>query len=326
MRQPTVFTLCLCLLAAAGCSGGDDEEGRRRIFSREPSDTRAQPATRAPSGPADAVALGADEVAARLGSFDWTASVDWTVSKSGGETAPVAATERHRLRQLASGEFEVSSQVDPGRGPGGVTGKHVIHAGGMTYARGEFAPWRERPTDRGRDARRFREESFLLAAEVLRLVGPALVITPDGDGALLGRRAARHALSLDPAKRAPPAPSRPASAGAPDDDTARRLAFLDGHEPRALSGELLLDAETGVPLRVKLAATFGVRDQPAVKVEVQLASQLRAVGGAVGEVKPPRDPLPDARKPPGVAAALEAAGLKTRAAEAEKKAEPEDEE
>jgi hypothetical protein len=326
MSRPTALPLALSLALAAGCSRDGDTEGRRRIFSRDPGDAPASPAAHEAERPEDAVALGADEVAARLGSFDWAGSVDWTVTRRGDDAARVGTTERHRLRQLATGELEVSAQVDPGRGPGGVSGKYVILAGGMTYARGESAPWRERPTDRGRDARRFRDESFGLAAEVLRLAGEGLLITPAGDGALLGRRATRHTLSLDPDRFQPPPPARPTSATAPDDDTARRLAFLDGHEPRALSGELLLDAETGVALRVKLAATFAVRDQPGVKVEVQLSSQLRAVGGAVGEVKAPKDPLPDSRKPPGVAAALEAAGLKTRAQEAEKKAEPEDEE
>jgi hypothetical protein len=323
-----------CLLAAAlaailgtGCSRGPDAEGRRRLFSRDgetPSAEHGAPGEG--ERPEAAIALGADEVAARIGSFDLSAAVDWTVTARGEDARRVHVAERHRVRQLATGEFEVISEIDPGRGPGGVSGKHVVFAGGMTWARGAFAPFRERPTDRGRDARRFRDESFGLAAEVARLAGAALVLEPAGDGALIGRRAARWRASLDADRFAPPAPARPAAAGAPDEDTARRLAFLDGHVPRALDGEILVDAETGVPLRVKLTATFAVRDRPNVKVELQLLAQLKAVGGAVGEVRPPRDPLPDSRKPPGVAAALEAAGLKTRAEAAEKKAEPEDDE
>ncbi|MFO0584927.1 MAG: hypothetical protein U0229_21850 [Anaeromyxobacter sp.] len=331
MRRPSVPTLaCTLALALAGsaCYRGEDARERKRIFSRDPDASAEAPhAAAAPAPPERAIALDADELARRLGSFEWAATVEWTVSKKGDDARRLHTTERHKLRQLATGEFEVDAVVDGGRGPGGLTGRHVIWVGGATYARGEFAPWRERPTDRGRDAKRFRDESLGVAADVLRLAGPALTVTPAGDGAALGRRAKRHALSLDRARWAPPPPARPASAGAADDDTARRLAFLEGHEPRALTGELLVDAETGAPLAVKLSASFGVRDQPQTRVDVELAAAVRAVGGAVAGVKPPKDPLPDARKPPGVAAALEAAGLKTRAqaAEADEK-EPEDDE
>jgi len=327
--------VALALAAVAGalaCGPGRNDEGRRRIFSREAdAGGPGRAGGPAPAGargehPEDALALDAGEVAARLGSFEWTAVVDWNVSTRSADARRVHVAEHHRLRQSVGGEFEVESQTDPGQGPGSVLGKHVLWAGGMTFARGEYAPWRERPTDRGRDARRFRDESFGIAAAVARLCGPALVLEPLGDGAALGRRAARFRASLDASRFVPPPPSRPASAGAPDEDTGRRLAFLDGHVPRKLDGEVLLDAETGVPLRVKLAATFGLKDEPDVRVDLSMLAQVKAVGGAIGAVKAPANPLPDSRKPPGVAAALEAAGLKTRAQEeAERKAEPEDE-
>jgi hypothetical protein len=333
MRRHTFLPACaaVAVLTFAGCSGGADAEGRRRLFTRGGEEAAADHASGTEvERPEVALGLGADDVVARIGSVDLRVGVDWTVSRPGDDARRVHVAERHRVRQLATGEFEVSSEIDPGRGPGGLSGKRVIFAGGEVYARGAFAPFRERPTDRGRDARRFRDESFGLAAEVARLAGAALDLERTGDAALLGRRAVRYALSLDPGRFAPPTPARPAAAGAPDLDTSRRLAFLDGHQPSALDGEVLLDAETGVPLRVKMNATFTVRDRPGVKVVLRLVSQLTAVGGSVGEVKPPPAPLPDERKPRGVAAALEAASLKTRAAEAEKKAgektEPEDEE
>jgi len=328
--------VALALVAMAGalaCGRGRNDEGRRRIFSREADAGMAGHAAPQAGGargdrerPDEALALDAAEVAARLGSFEWNAVVDWSVSSRSVDARRVHVNEHHRLRQSVAGEFEVESQTDPGQGTGSVLGKHVIWAGGMTYARGEYAPWRERPTDRGRDARRFRDESFGLAAAIARLCGAALVLEPAGDAAALGRRAGRFRASLDAARFVSPEATRPGSEGAPDEDTARRLAFLDGHVPRKVDGEVLLDAETGVPLRVKLAATFGLRDQPDVRVELSMLAQVKAVGGAVAAVKAPANPLPDSRKPPGVAAALEAAGLKTRAQEeAERKAEPEDE-
>jgi hypothetical protein len=270
------------------------------------------------SRPAAALDLDADAVAARLGSFEWTAAIEWTVSREGDDARRVRAVERHRLRQAASGEFEASADVDPGLGPGSDTGRDVVYAGGTTYARARYAPYRERPTDRGRDARRFRDESFLAARSIVRLLGPALELRPAGDGKAL-RRPVRK-LSLSVAKGAAlPARAAPDGAGPPpDEDTKRRRAFLDGLRPQSASGELLLDAATGAPLRVRLAAAFAVEGDPSARASVELLAQVKALGGEVAAVAPPPGALPDERKAAGVAGALEAAGLK-------KRAEPDDE-
>jgi hypothetical protein len=110
---------------------------------------------------------------------------------------------------------------------------------------------------------------------------------------------------------------------APDADTSRRFAFLDGKQPASADGELDLDAATGAPLRVRLAGTFTVKDSPGVKASVELVAQVKAIGEQVAAIAPPAKALPDVRKPPGVAGALEAAGLKKP--EGGAAGEPEDE-
>ncbi len=300
--------LTLTLLAA--CSRGDDE-ARARVLAHDRG-ARAATAAFDPSHPEAALALDAGEAARRLGAgFDWTGAVEWTVERAGEDARRVHVTEHHRLRQLPSDDFEVRADVDPGLGPGSVGGKHVIHVAGTTYARALPAPFRERPTDRGRDARRFRDESFGLARSLARLYGPALRLEPTGEETVLGRRARRYRLALAPgAKPAPAAP--PAGAPKPDPDTALRFAFLQGRVPLAADGELLVDAETGVPLRVRLSGTFGVAAAGDVKASVELLSEVKAVGRGVDGVAPPPSPLPDERKPAGPSTALEAAGLKKR--------------
>jgi len=194
----------------------------------------------------------------------------------------------------------------------------------MTYARAKHAPFRERPTDRGRDARRFRDESFGLSAAVARLYGDALAMAPAGAVTVLGRPAKRFKLSLvKPSTASAPAP-RPADApsaskddgrqGArpPDDDTIRRLGFLDGRVPTSADGELVLDAATGAPLRVRLAGAFAVKDQPSIRSTVEVLAQVKALGGEVGAIAAPKGALPDERKAAGVTGALDAAGLRKR--------------
>jgi hypothetical protein len=302
--------LALALLAA--CSRGDDA-ARARVLSREDG-ARSKQGPFDPAHPEAALALDAGEAARRLGAaFDWTAAADWTVERSGADAQRVHLTEHHRLRQLPSDDFEVRADIDPGLGAGSESGKHVIHVAGTTYARALPAPFRERPTDHGRDARRFRDDSFGLAGTLARLYGPALRLEPDGEASVLGRRVRRYRLALAPgAAAAPAASAQPAGQPQPDPDTARRFAFLLGRVPTSADGELLADAETGVPLRVRLSGTFGVASAGDVKVTVELLAEVKAIGRGVDGVAPPPSPLRDERKPAGPSTALEAAGLKKR--------------
>lgn len=318
----TALALAAALLA---CSRAPDAEGRRRLLSAEDEEVAAGPFDFA--RPGAALHLDAEEVARRLGSFEWTAAIEWSITREGDDALRVRAVERHRLRQSVTGDFEILADLDPGLGPGSETAKHVVFAGGMTYGRAKHAPFRERPTDRGRDARRFREESFGAPLALARLHGEGLTIEPAGEATVLGRAAKRFRLTLAKAADEPAAaPSRRAGAPEPDEDTARRRAFLEGRIPHTAEGEILLDASTGAPLRFRLSSVFGVKDEPKVRATVEILAQVRALGGEVPAIVPPAGALPDERKAAGVAGALEAAGLRKKAEEEKPvRAEPSDE-
>jgi hypothetical protein len=325
--RPTRSLLVLAsVLAVAACERRGDRDARARAFSAK--ETRA-PAAFDFSRPLEALRMSADEAAASEGSFAWEGRIEWTVSKPGA--APVRAVEQHRLRQLATGEFHAEAEIDPGAdaaGPdaGSATGREVIYTGGMTYARTRWAPFRERPSDRGEGARRFRDESFRAAASLLDLLGPALEASAAGETVVLGRPARRFALTLGgaaPKRSAPPPEGLPD--GGYDPDTRRHLAFLEGSVPAAAAGELVLDARTGVPLAVELRASFTERDDPQLRADVALTARWTALAGAVAAVRVPDGALPDERKPKGVARALEAAGLRKRGAPASERGQPDEE-
>jgi hypothetical protein len=318
MRAPMRLRLPVPILAAvtaasalslAACSRGD-VAARNRIFAHAEGDEARE--TFDPEHPEKALALEADQVAERLGAFEWSGAVEWSIERPAG--TPLHVTEQHALRQSTSGAFEVRADVDPGLGPHAVTGKEVIWVDGMTYARALPAPFRQRPTDRGRDARRYREDSFGVVRTVAGLVGPALRIEPAGAGELLGREARRYRFTLgEDAPRAEVA--APAGFQAQDPDTALRQGFLTGARATKAEGELELDAATGAPLRARLTATFvgppaGKTAPP--RVTVTVSTKIAGLGGEVKVVSPPAGALPDERKPAGPSAALEAAGLKKR--------------
>lgn len=309
------------VLALAGCSRGD-LAARDRLFARAGSGEGA--ASFDPARPELALALDADEVAKRIGAFEWSGAAEWSIARPSGPSLHV--TEQHAIRQSAAGAFEVRADVDPGLGPHAVTGKQVIWVDGMTYARALPAPFRERPTDRGQDARRYRQDSFGLVRTVAELVGPSLQLEPDGAGEVLGREARRYRFTLrEAAARAASAPA--AGFQAKDADTALRQGFLSGARATKAEGELDVDASTGAPLRARLAATFAA--PPAGKdarasVTVIVSAKIAALGADVKAIAAPPGALPDERKPAGPSSALEAAGLKKRG-EQRPSAEPSDE-
>ncbi len=306
-RLSATFTAA-ALASALSCSRGGDSETRNSLFSR--GNDAAAPAPFDWSRPASALDMGAEEVASRLGSFEWAAAVDWTVERQGEDAQRVHAAEHHLIRQFPTGEMTVVSEIDPGLGKGSETGKEMIYAGGLAYGRALHAPFRERPTDHGRDARRYRDETFHAALSVARLFGSALAWSDAGAAELLARPARRFKLSLARDALAIGKTPRPAHAPEPDADTKRRLAFLDGRVPLSLDGEVLLDAATGAPLQVRITGALGASSDAKVRTTVDLLAQVRSIGGAVAAVLPPKGALPDERKPAGVAGALEAAGFK----------------
>ena len=261
------------------------------------------------SRPLPALLMTANGAAARIGSFEWDGKVTWSVTRAGATS--LQQTEHHHVRQLATGEFEARSDLDPGGGPGSTTGRQVVFTDGMTYARSKFGPFRERTTDKGEGARRFRDQSFRLAGDLARLYGQSLAARPAGEATVLGRRARRYVLSLS--GTAPGGGSTASESPPPggfDADTKRRLAFLEGRTALAAEGELLLDAQTGVPLLVTLKGAFGEKDDPQLRVDFDLGARVESLGRAVAAVERPAGALPDQRKPRGVERALEAAGLK----------------
>jgi hypothetical protein len=309
-RVPRRLALAAAAALALACRERvRNESERRKIFVER--DVHREPGKFDPGQPLEALGMSADEAAARAGAFAWQGQIAWSAVREGA--APVRITEQHRLRQMPSGDFEVSADLDPGSGPGAVGGKQIVYASGMTYARAKWAPFRERPGDRGEGARRYRDESFRLADDLAKLCGPALAAEKVGEGKALGRPAIRYRLSLTgEAPDVAPAPVQ-LPPGGYDADTKRRVDFLQGRAPTALDGELLLDAATGLPLSVTLRGAFSEKDDPRLRIDFDLTAQVTSLGKEVPPVAPPREVLADEGMPKGVARALEAAGLRHRA-------------
>ncbi len=309
--------LAALALAAVGCSDPVDKAAKARIFS--PEDPPKVVASAAEKLPPEEVAddprvarriLGMDaaEVTERLGPHFYKATVtyEWTAPS----TPPVKLSETRTFRA----------------GPGGVSGDfhgvlensrdqglEVMRVKGEVFARNRYGTFRQRLRDRGM-AERTRAELTGAVRDVDALFLGRLKLTPSGTVTYEGRTAWRYDVSLGDAAGQAPARALPAllePKGGRDETSRRRANFFAHREPRSLTGEVLVDRDTSVVLKVRLDGRLGVpadKTPEAAELRMTLESALTEIG-VDPALQPPEKFLPDADKPQGIADALDRFGI-----------------
>lgn len=312
--------LAALALASAACTDPVDKAAKARIFSPEdPPKVVASAAERLP--PEDVAdnprvarrVLGMDaaEVTERIGPHLYKATVtyEWT---SEATPLPVKLSETRTFRA----------------GPGGVSGDfhglmensrdqglEVMRVEGKVYARNRYGRFRQRLRDRGM-AERTRAELTGAIRDVDALFRGRMKLEARGTVTYEGRTAWRYDVKLgepvpQDATAARVLPARVEPKGGRDETTRRRLAFFEHREPRSLSGEVLVDAETSVVLKVRVDGRLGVPNEK-VAEPAELRLTLESALSELGKdprLKPPEDFLPDADKPQGIADALDHFGI-----------------
>ena len=318
-RFPKFITAAL-LLSAAACQGDKvDRDAKARIFSAEdPPKVVASAAEKLnPQDVADnprvarrILSMDAAEVTERLGPHAYTATVsyEWTGAQGAGSNK-LSETRTFRA------------------GPGGVGGDfhgllensrdqglEVMRVDGKVYARNRYGTFRQRLRDRGM-AERTRTELTGAIRDVDALFRGRLHLSAQNTVTYEGRTAWRYAVDLGPDGDTGTTPAvLPALAepkGGRDESTRRRLAFFDRRVPQSLSGEVLVDAQTSVVLKVRLDGRIAVPANDvagAAELRMVLESALSEIGKDP-RLKAPEDFRPDADKPQGIADALDRFGI-----------------
>jgi hypothetical protein len=321
----SILAVTLSLAALPACQDPVDKAAKQRIFS--PEDPPKTVTSAAEKVPTDAVAddvqvarrvLGMDvaEVTERLGPHLYTA--DLVTEWASGAGGTVNLTEKRTLRAGpggVSGDFHgvVENSRDQGL--------EVLRVGGKVYARNRYGTFRQRARDRGM-AERTRAELTGALHDFDELFRGRLKLSPQGTGTHEGRSAQRFGVSLAPAT---PGEATPVStvelpeALAPrngrDETTRRRAAFFALREPRSLTGEVWVDAQTAVVLKASLDGRISVPGGQAGDAgagEAELHMTLNSARTEIGrdpKLQPPEPFLPDADKPQGIADALDRFGV-----------------
>jgi hypothetical protein len=153
-------------------------------------------------------------------------------------------------------------------------GREVFFAGGALYLRPRYGKYHRRAPVDDDEPDRLRSEIFGTVAAHLELLAPGLAVE-DGGTAEVGGRAARL-VKLSAGK-----------ASSPPRQSVSQRAWRESAVVQDVSGELALDAETGVPLRaqVKGAVSFQ-RDGRSFTMRLESEHQLSALG-KVAAISPP---------------------------------------
>ncbi|MBE2248383.1 MAG: hypothetical protein IAE78_02465 [Myxococcus sp.] len=310
-----IFATCLAL---AACPDPVDKAAKKRIFSSE-DPPQAVAAAQEKLPPEDVASnpdvarrvlgMSAAEATERIGAHTYTATVNWEWS-AGKKT--VGLKESREL--LAgpggmSGDFLARLTNTTSSGDMG-SGLEVLRLGGNVYARTTYGKdgagqFRQRKRDRG-IAERMRDEAFGAVRDFDQLFRGRLALEARGTQTVEGRLCWKYDVTLAPPRAQAPNtwPALAAPRGGADDTTLRRRAFFEGREPRALQGEVFVDAEKSVVMKATISGRMGVAsDGGDAELRLSLTSALTGIGRAP-ELKAPDDFLPDEDKPRGIAATL----------------------
>lgn len=264
------------------------------------------------------LAISAQEAVARLGPHRQRAEVrfSWKTGKR-----RTALREERFVALGRDGDFHVRIENDEDQG------MEWVRHGGISYVRSRYAPFRERRRDRGA-SEHILADAYASLADMARVSQGALRLSSPQKAEVAGRNALRYAVDLGSPYRADTADLPPLQLpkDGPDEDTRLRLLAAQESVPRSLSGHLVVDEETGVPLEAKLRGTSSlqVEGEEESTLEWSLELHVENIGRDPG-VKVPEH-LEDAPRPPGVVATLRAYGLDPRNQNTEKTTEEEREE
>ncbi len=307
-----VFKLALLLLLFAKCVDPVDRAAKQRIFSpEEPTKAKGAaaqhvPAHRLADDPAlmeRVFSMNSVEVWERIGPFRYTAEAafEWTRKEK-----TVRLRETRELEQASISEFHL--RTDNSRDHG----LEYILVKGRIFARSKYHNYRERKGNRYQ-AEMLRDDVYGGIDTIQSLLNKRLALRkkPTFSVVVAGRKAYKYAFILDRKPSSANAPTLPKiqyPEGGPDPQTGLGIAFAQKREPRSVEGELLIDEETGVPLRMELTARLEVPDSE-TKAELVVLWKSELTTKKVITLKLPSSYLPDEGRPNAIAAALRRFGI-----------------
>lgn len=288
-RQRVGLTAAVLIVAAlSSCRGsgadGDADDERSDDFgglvtSADPAETvDVERAAADPAALVRALRLPHHRVGELLGAHVYRATSSVDVSVTGGEGGQGGVTPGEKLDVTARIEY-----ADPGHFRAVVDnsadyGREIVLSDGHLYLRPRHGAFHRRAPESEQEPAGWRDDIYSELSGHLQLFAPGLAVRDGGAAEVAGRPARRIELSLASEPRQVRVGSNP------------QRAWRSSVEVESLSGEILLDSQTGVPLRARIEGVARARrDERPVRIHVIVEHEIEAIGQPVTIAAPPEE-------------------------------------
>jgi hypothetical protein len=261
--------LALCATACGRSQGVKDEDLGGLVVAAKP-EASAIDVDRAAKEPAElgrALMEPYKTTVAALGPHELAIDTQTTVDEGGKLVWDLADKTRLVLGDAGAYHATYENSADYGR--------EVVFAANKLYLKPRYQRWHARAPETVDEPAQMRDQIADAIGATWDLVAPAAELTDRGTVSIDGRTGRKIEVALSPHPQSPPA------------EPLTQRKWREGRTITALSGEIVLDADKGVPLSVQLAATVGyTRDGKREAMKLTLASKASSIGKA-GEVLAP---------------------------------------
>jgi hypothetical protein len=260
----------LALLACGRSQGVPDQDLGGLVIAPRPNETPIDldRASREPAELGRALAQPSHVSAAALGPYTVTIATSTKVTEDGKPVSELADSTLLELGDKGTYHAVYTNSADYGR--------EVTWTSGKLFLRPRYQRWHARAPESPDEPDKLRDEFANAIPATWDLLAPAVELSDLGPAQVSGRVGRKIAIKLSPDPKKPPAES---------------LVQRKWREQRTipeLYGEVVLDADKGVPLAVKLAGTVEfTRDGRQFVMKVTLDATFSGIGRAVAIATPP---------------------------------------
>ena len=267
--------MLLAGLAVAGCGrsrGVPDKDLGNLVLAPPPPDEHVDVA-KAVHDPAElgrALMLPQHVIAQALGPVAMSVATETSVDEAGKQVSELNDRATVEMGDGAAYHAVYDNSADYGR--------EVIFTGGTLYLRPRYQRWHARAPETAGEPQALRDSFTSAIGATWDLLAPGAELTDGGQAEVAGRPGRRIVVSLAKLPKKPPA------------ETLSQRAWRQTRTVDALSGEVVLDAHSGVPLRVKLAGAIGyARDGQHFEMKLSVGGEVTSIGKAAAIAAPAED-------------------------------------
>jgi hypothetical protein len=250
------------VLAACGRAHGIDDRDLGDLVVAPSGEAKPIDVALAAKDPAElsrALALPDHAVAGAVGAHALSIATTTTIDAGGQQVSQL--TDRVSLELGEHGAFHATyaNSADYGR--------EVVFSDGALYLRPRYQRWHRRAPETPDEPEQLRDRLCDGMSATWDLFGFAAQLSDRGTSQVAGRPARSIGIALASGKRTP------------ETESLDQRKWRESRHVDALSGEVALDAATGVPLAVKLDGTLSyTRDGRPLSMHVTLDASLASIG------------------------------------------------